>query len=497
MPRRDLGRAMFAAEALVRDGGRALLRQACSTDLWFLLAYACGRQDMRRQWLLDRCDEISASPNGFLDLWAREHYKSTIITFGLTLQDILKNRELGVAIFSHTRPAAKSHLRPIKRELEENEVLKELFPDVLYQEPQRESPQWSENDGIVVRRTGRQKEATLEAWGLVDGQPIGKHFGLRVYDDLVTLDNVGSVDMRDKVVRAWELSISLGRVAGVERYVGTRYHYADAYQELERRGVVRVRKYPAEVDGRPVLMSAEDLAERRTAMGPYVYASQMMLDPKGGDSVGFRDEWWKTWLGVIMAGNRYLIVDPANSKRKGSDFTAMLVVEASPDGNLYLRDAIRDRLNLLERIEAAIGLHKLWRPLMTGWEQYGLQADIEALEAEQRRVGYRFPVTPLAGPLSKEDRILGLVPRFARGGIWFPERLVKPCRYSGRDEDLVRVFREEEYLGWPYVAHDDFLDTLARVEDPTLNVAWPKMPGSHGSQRQTFASMQSSAVERF
>jgi hypothetical protein len=131
---------------------------------------------MERPWLLDRCKEVQAAPNDRLDLWSREHYKSTIITFGLTIQDILNDPETTIGIFSHTRPIAKGFLRQIKREFEANELLKSLFPDVLWTSPSKEAPKWSEDDGIVVKRKSNPKESTIEAWGLVDGQPTSKHY---------------------------------------------------------------------------------------------------------------------------------------------------------------------------------------------------------------------------------------------------------------------------------------------------------------------------------
>ncbi len=93
-----------------------------------------------------RCREVQASPNGHLDLWAREHYKSTVITYGKSIQDILSShgdeplpewngREVTIGIFSHTRPIAKGFLRQIMREFESNKDLIDLFPDILWSEP--------------------------------------------------------------------------------------------------------------------------------------------------------------------------------------------------------------------------------------------------------------------------------------------------------------------------------------------------------------------------
>src|SRR5687767_8905065 len=88
----------------------AALRHLAQTDLYFLLRHVLNRADVERQWLFDRCREVQSKPNGYLDLWAREHYKSTIITYGLTIQDILKDPDVTIGIFSHTRPIAKGFL---------------------------------------------------------------------------------------------------------------------------------------------------------------------------------------------------------------------------------------------------------------------------------------------------------------------------------------------------------------------------------------------------
>lgn len=201
------------------------LRYLARTDLYFLLRYGLNREDISHPWLFDRCREVQASPNDHIDLWGREHYKSTVITYAKTIQDILAShgddpivdKEITVGIFSHTRPIAKSFLRQIKRDLEGNELLYEWFPDILWENPQRDAPKWSEDDGIIVQRKTNPKEATLEAWGVVDGQPTGKHFDLLIYDDVVTKDSVTTPEMIEKTMTSLEMSYSLGAMGGHRR----------------------------------------------------------------------------------------------------------------------------------------------------------------------------------------------------------------------------------------------------------------------------------------
>lgn len=464
-------------------------RYLARTDLYFLLRYILGRKDIEHPWLFARCREVQRAPNGYLDLWGREHFKSSIITYGLTIQDIIashgnnplpqwKGAEPTFGIFSHTRPIAKGFLRQIKREFESNETLRDLFADVIWGNCGREAPKWSEDDGLVLKRKSNPKESTVEAWGLVDGQPTSKHFYVRVYDDVVTIGSVSTPEMIKKTTEAWELSTNLGVDGGIERYIGTRYHYNDSYREIMARGAAKPRIYPAtvdgSVDGEPVLLSREALAKKRRDQGPHTFSCQLLQDPKADETQGFKREWLQYWEPNSGHGlNKYIIVDPASEKRPTNDYTAIWVIGLGADGHYYLLDGIRDRLSLTERGDAVFRLHRQWCPLHVGYEKYGIQADIEYLQDRMRRENYRFRVIPLGGQLKKNDRIRRLVPLFEQGRILLPSQLWRRD-YEGRMYDLTQVFIDDEYMAFPVSIHDDLLDSLSRICDEDMAVAFPK-----------------------
>lgn len=464
------------------------LRWLCRHDLYFLLRYGLNRADTDNDWVFDRCREVQADPDGYLDLWAREHYKSTVITYAKSIQDILIDPEVTIGIFSHTRPIAKAFLRQIKQELERNDTLKGWFPDVLWQNPHKESPKWSEDEGIVVKRRSNPKEATVEAWGVVDGQPTSKHFRILNYDDVVTRESVTSPDMMAKTTEALALSYNLGAHGGVKRFVGTRYHFNDSYKTLIERGTVKSRVYPATKDGtvagEPVFLTAEQLAEKRRDMGPYVFGCQMLQNPKADETQGFKQEWLRHSNVNAQGLNIFILIDPASAKKKDSDYTAGWVLGLGGDKNVYVLDVVRDRLSLTQRADLVFNWHRRWQPLAIGYERYGMMADIEHIRDRMERENYRFPVIELGGQMPKADRIRRLIPWFEQGRVFMPQSLRK-VNYEGVEVDVIASFVNEEYLSFPVSAHDDMLDAMARILDEDMPASFPApMAWDHEDDRR-------------
>lgn len=435
-----------------------------------------------------RCIQVDRSDGMYLTGKAMiPTHNSTIITFGLTIFDIIKDPEITIGIFSHTKPVAKKFLSQIKTEFESNADLPALWPDIFHQNPKAEAQKWSEDTGIIVKRDGNPKEATIEAHGLVDGQPTGRHFKLRVYDDVVTMESVSTPEQIAKTTHAWQMSDNLGCVGGRERYIGTPYHLFDTYRVMQDSKVVTIRKFPATVDGKeygkPVLMPEETLLKKRRTQGPYVFAAQMLIDPVADKAMGFRREWLVLedvdYQAAMRSLFRFIIVDPAGSKqRKNNDYTTMFVMGYGEDEKYRVLDMRRDRLNLTGRTDLLMALHRHWKPSVVGYEEYGIQADIEHIKYVQKQDLYEFDITPVGGAMSKDQRIRRLVPLFENGfkdekdgGDGLPKsRIILPTTcyvhdYQDQSRDLVKDFIEQEYTAFPVLSHDDMLDALARTVD--------------------------------
>lgn len=431
-------------------------RELCWVDRYFLLTMVLKRKDAEHPWIYARCREVEAAPDGHIDIWSREHYKSTLITFAGLIQEVLRDPEITIGIFSHTKPISKAFLSQIKREFEANEDLKFLFPDVLYENPQRDAPVWSLDSGIVVKRVGNPKESTIEAHGLVDGQPTSRHFKLIDYDDVVTLESVNTPEQITKTTEAWSMSDNLGSVGGRKWYVGTRYHYADTYSEIIKRGAAKARIYPATedgtLDGKPVLLPQAEWERKKRDQLESTLACQMLCNPLAGHQRMFNVDDLQVYEVRPLTLMAYLLCDPARSVKKESANTAMVVIGIDAGGNKYLLDGVDHKMDLMERWRWMRDLWQKWRKepgimaCKVGYERYGAIADLDYFHERQRIEGNRFEIVelewPREGPGSKNDRVQRLVPDIRGHRFYLP--------YPTDEDKLTSLQRRMVESGYQY-----------------------------------------------
>jgi hypothetical protein len=410
--------------------GRALL--GCN-DRFFLLTGLLNRRDANHPWIFSRVREVEASPDGHIDLWARYHYKSTIITFAGAIQEVLCDPDIKICIFSVVKPISRAFLNQIKEEFENNEYLQSIYQDVLWQLPKRHAPTWSVDKGIVVKRQTNPKEATIEAHGLIDGQPTSRHYDLHIYDDVVTQDYLSPDAMR-KTTERLELADNLGTADGVRKWMpGTRYHFGDSYGVMIERKSLKPRIHAATHDGtlkgRPVFMTMDQWDKVKRDQRSTVSA-QMLLNPVAGNEAIFRAEWLKTYEVRPNLLNVYIMCDPSKGRKATSDRTAIAAVGIDPGWNKYLLDGFCHRMGLAERYERITFLRNKWMRMKgvqhvgVGYEQYGMLTDLEVMEEWMRRDDNYFLIeelnTPQTGGTSKNDRIERLEPDIRNSHFHLP-----------------------------------------------------------------------------
>ncbi len=487
-------------------------------DLYFLIRYVLSTRDYFKpgtdgmtnyQWILDRCREIQKDSNRVLDVWARFHWKSNIKTFGLVIQDILKDPNSTHCIFSYNRPGAKKFMGQIQREIMTNKLLQKIswhpiLDGQIFPDNPRDLTRNSLDEGIIVNRTTNPREPTIMATGLVDSLEVGPHYMFLHYDDVVTKDSVTSAEMIRKTTEAWELSLMLSMPGSQFRYTGTRYAYDDSYAEMLKRGI-KLRTYPCyELDqdncvladddsgtylkmawdfDKTVLYEEEHLRSLWSDLvgtdGPKTANMQLLCDPSAGLRMGFDREdlrfYDKQPWEIAVGLNVYMLVDPANEKKRNSDYTAIWILGAGGDNNVYILDLVRDRLNLSERTDKVFDLHMKWKPVEVRYERYGLQADIQHIMYVQGLRNYRFYIREVAGNVRKDDRIERLIPIFKEHRMWFPHS-IPYTNMEGVEQDLIKTFIEDEYSTWPNSSYKDMLDALSRAEEPNMPLSFPMDP---------------------
>lgn len=404
---------------------RVGMRALCLEDRYYLLVKVLNRHDLLHPWLYDRCREVENDPDGYLDLWSRFHYKSTIITYAGVIQEVLRDPEITVGIFSHTAPTAKAFLKQIRNEFEGNAALKALFPDILWQSPTYQADSWSLDAGITVKRKSNPKEATIEAHGLVDGMPTSRHYRLRVYDDVVVRESVTTPEQIMKTTEAWELSAALGTEDGRKWHIGTRWSYADTYRTIIERGAVKVRLYPSTEDGTwdgdPVYWTPEFNAQMKLEMGEQSYSCQCLQNPLTGRNREFDLADVQEYEVRPATLNVYVLVDPARSRKKGSANTAVAVIGVDYAMNKYLLDGFDHKMDLMERWQRTAQMYVRWKNMpgvqnvRVGYEAYGAQADLDYFKEQMKIKGNpRFDIEellwPREGPGAKTDRVQRLGP---------------------------------------------------------------------------------------
>jgi len=359
-----------------RNKIKNVLRTLVLEDLFFILYFILRIPNANVPFVVNRCRDIEDGPvTNTLDVWARYHFKSTIITIAETIQFHLKYPEKCTCIFSYKKAAAERFISAIRQSYESQFLIK-LFPDKLYENPGRDSDSWSLANGITIRRPDMARpQRTIQASGLVEGMLQGDHFERRIYDDIETDDMKSSQEQLDKCYEKFAMSINLGTGSDsdIERVIGTYYSHVGPlvrirdHSSIEGKLFYHSRIFPAtengEIDGKPVLISQEKIEYLKTL--PTFY-SQQLCDPTPKHDMTLDPSLIKLINKDEVPRNiyKFMVIDPAGGTPTArSDCWAVHVIGVSPEiddlgaSNIYILDSFIDKTNESEIVYILTNMH--------------------------------------------------------------------------------------------------------------------------------------------
>lgn len=424
------------------------------------------------------CNDVQKNKWGSFYCIAREHYKSLLITRASTLWELLKDPNMTVLIFSYNEGFAKGLMALIRTWCEENELIRTLWSDVLWDNPYKAKVVtedgktrpvvWTQT-ALEFQRTRKSTEKSIEVGGMDGNMHTGGHFSHLIFDDAETPETVVTDDSISKCYEKIKMATNVGQTKSLKMcFVGTFYGKNDVYVRLIKdnffKGSVVIQPCYDWDTGELLLYTPEQNQQKLELMGLDHYLTQMLCDPSLSQSSSFKPEWWRTWKAENLSNlNIYIAVDPAGNKQnKGNDNSVMLVFGIDQFANLMIIDIVRDKLTSETKFRALADLYGKYRPIGVYYEQESMQSDIDLINTKMEIMNIRFPIIPFNMKKwgSKKQRMDMLTTPLSNGQIWFCEEAWH-YNYKGEKENMIESFRVQEYYGYPLIQHDDGIDCLA------------------------------------
>jgi hypothetical protein len=183
------------------------------------------------QWhdpLHNQIQDLLKKPGGEkLILVPRGHLKTSIVTVGYVIQQIVTNPNIRVLIMNGVWDFSRIVLSQIQGYMTDKSILPAIFgpfntPDSL----------WTRERITIAQRTkGTAKEPTITTAGL-ETSLTGMHFDLILLDDLVNPENVTTKEQKEKVLARYRDCKNLLDPGGKMVVVGTRYATDDLYGQI-------------------------------------------------------------------------------------------------------------------------------------------------------------------------------------------------------------------------------------------------------------------------
>ncbi len=202
------------------------LRKMCRTNLKFLCKELLGMDKWDDVLHDDLENFLVKSGQNKLILVPRGHLKSSIVTVGWTIQQILIDPNETILIRNAVWDLSREFLKQISNYLQ-SEILTGLFGEFCL--PQST---WTKEVIEIAQKTDLvDRQPTITTAGL-ETALTGRHFKTIIDDDLVGQQNVTTKEQIQKVITVYQDSENLLNPGGKHVIIGTRWANRDLYGHI-------------------------------------------------------------------------------------------------------------------------------------------------------------------------------------------------------------------------------------------------------------------------
>lgn len=365
--------------------------------------------DHHREWQAIFTDQTHVALLGAAELGKTQQVAFRVVW------ELGHNANLRCFVVSASQEAAVKIVGVIKRAIEENPRVREVFPDLL------PGSVWNSSTLLVRRKGGGSvKDYSVQAYGY-GSRFLGIRADLMIVDDINDDENSLTPESRERIISWFDQRVQT-RITQFGRVwvIGNAWHPDDLIHTLARRGGFYFKRFavlveqPANDNAKrgkivplwPAQFPLSRIAAIRSRMPPLAFARAYMCLPISDETQRFDEEWFDrakergaAWQhapsGKVLANledkgwQLFCGVDLSTGK-KGRDTSVLFVLGYHPRSrDLLVLDVRQGRWKAPELLEQMRAIHTHYRAPLFMVESNGFQqylVDSEEL-AQMRVVG--------------------------------------------------------------------------------------------------------------
>ena len=419
---------------------------------------------------VDLCRELSCVGSRAI-LFPREHAKSTWEAID-TIHDIVYGSEPVIVYVGATMTDAEMHFGGIKNELESNELLRDIYGDLVPLEG-TQGKKWTNRhfettNGINVKARGARKGRGIK----IKGQRPTKI----VIDDAEDDESVKNPVLRAKF-HDWLYSViipSLDSERGKVKMIGTALHdLAEIVQFYEQFGGIFRRAVEKGKAIWPMRWSLEKLESKRKEIGSRAFLREFMQQSKPDEEAGVKREWIEKAHYVTLPLEHGFVgviyIDPqAGESALADEYAITVLFREKQTVHRYVKEQIAGRASQLEQAKEIVRAWQRHKRLIVivGIECVLNQTAVwqNLADWKARKVNFNTSETPIADRIEEDDRNIPIVK-------WSPKGKDKLARLQMFEPDfergeihlmpgMVELQNQIMFLETGNLDHDDRVDSL-------------------------------------